>query len=48
MVRSHKLTTGLYDLEASKGEDVEIRAFARDALPVLREHEKLADSLPPF
>lgn len=48
MVRSHKLTTGLYDLEASKGEDVEIRAFARDMLPVLREHEKLADSLPPF
>ena len=48
MVRSHKLTTGLYDLEASKGEDVEIRAFARDLLPVLREHEKLADSLPPF
>lgn len=48
MVRSHKLTTGLCDLEASKGEDVEIRAFARDMLPVLREHEKLADSLPPF
>lgn len=48
MVKSHKLTTGLYDLEASKGEDTEIRAFAKDALPVLREHEKLADSLPPF
>lgn len=48
MVRSHKLTTGLYELEATKGEDSEIRGFARDALPVLREHEKLADSLPPF
>jgi putative membrane protein len=48
MVRSHKLTTGLYELEASKGEDAEIRAFAGDTLPVLREHEKLADSLPPF
>jgi putative membrane protein len=48
MVRSHKLTAGLYELEASKGEDVEIRAFARDTMPVLREHEKLADSLPPF
>jgi putative membrane protein len=48
MVKSHKLTTGLYDLEASKGEDTEIRAFAKDTLPVLREHEKLADSLPPF
>jgi len=48
MVRSHKLTTGLYELEATKGEDTEIRAFARDTLPVLREHEKLADSLPPF
>lgn len=48
MVRSHKLTTGLYELEAKKGEDAEIRAFASDTLPVLREHEKLADSLPPF
>lgn len=48
MVRSHKLTSGLYELEATKGEDVEIRAFAHDSLPVLREHEKLADSLPPF
>jgi putative membrane protein len=48
IVRSHKLTAGLYELEASKGEDVEIRAFARDTMPVLREHEKLADSLPPF
>ncbi|MGY3232862.1 putative membrane protein [Luteibacter sp. HA06] len=48
MVKSHKLTTGLYELEATKGEDAEIRAFAHDTLPVLREHEKLADSLPPF
>ncbi|WP_213949200.1 DUF4142 domain-containing protein [Luteibacter sp. dw_328] len=48
MVRSHKLTAGLYELEATKGEDTEIRAFAHDTLPVLREHEKLADSLPPF
>jgi putative membrane protein len=48
MVRSHKLTTGLYELEASKGEDAEIRAFAGSTLPLLREHEKLADSLPPF
>ena len=48
MVRSHKLTSGLYELEATKGEDTEIRAFAHDSLPVLREHEKLADSLPPF
>jgi len=48
MVKSHKLTAGLYELEASKGEDTEIRAFAHDTLPLLREHEKLADSLPPF
>lgn len=48
MVKSHKLTTGLFELEATKGEDAEIRAFAHDTLPVLREHEKLADSLPPF
>lgn len=48
MVRSHKLTSGLYELEATKGEDTEIRAFAHDTLPVQREHEKLADSLPPF
>lgn len=48
MVRSHKLTTGLYELEATKGTDPEIRDVARGTLPVLRVHEKLADSLPPF
>ena len=48
MVRLHKLTTGLYELEATKGEDPEIRDFAKGTMPVLRAHEKLADSLPPF
>ena len=48
IVRSQKLTTGLYELEATKGEDPEIRDFAKDTMPVLRVHEKLADSLPPF
>jgi putative membrane protein len=48
MVRSHKLTTGLYELEATKGQDPEIRDYAKGTLPLLRKHEKLADSLPPF
>jgi putative membrane protein len=48
MVRDHKLTTGLFQLEADKGEDPEIRDFARSQLPVLKAHEKLADDLPPF
>lgn len=48
MVRDHKLVTGLYELEAEKGEDVEIRDYARGQLPMLKEHEKLAQSLPPF
>lgn len=48
MVRDHKLTTGLYQLEADKGEDPVIRDFARQQLPVLKEHEKLADDLPPL
>lgn len=48
MVRDHKLVTGLYELEAEKGEDVEIRDYARSQLPMLKEHEKLAQSLPPF
>jgi putative membrane protein len=47
-VRDHKLTSGLYELEATKGQDVEIREFARKSLPMLKEHENLADSLPPF
>jgi putative membrane protein len=48
MVRDHKLATGLYQLEADKGEDPEIRDWARGQLPVLKKHEKLADDLPPF
>lgn len=48
MVRDHKLVTGLYELEAEKGEDVDIRDYARSQLPMLKEHEKLAQSLPPF
>jgi len=48
MVRDHKLATGLYQLEADKGEDPEIRDFARKQLPVLKKHEDLADDLPPF
>jgi putative membrane protein len=48
MVRDHKLATGLYELEAKKGEDVDIRDYARGQLPMLKEHEKLAQSLPPF
>ncbi|UPG94197.1 DUF4142 domain-containing protein [Luteibacter aegosomatissinici] len=48
MVRDHKLATGLYQLEADKGDDPEIRDFARQQLPVLKKHEDLADDLPPF
>jgi putative membrane protein len=48
MVKDHKLATGLYQLEAEKGEDPEIRDWAKSQLPVLKEHEKLADDLPPF
>ncbi|MET0936459.1 MAG: DUF4142 domain-containing protein [Luteibacter sp.] len=48
VVKSHKLTRGLYELEATKGQDAEIRDYAKNTLPVLRVHEELADSLPPF
>lgn len=48
MIRDHKMATGLYELEAEKGADVEIRDYARGVLPTLKEHEKLAQSLPPF
>lgn len=48
MVRDHKMVTGLYELEAEKGSDVEIRDYARGVLPMLKEHQKLAQGLPPF
>ena len=48
MVRDHKLTSGLYELEATNGGDAEIRDFARRTMPMLKEHADLADSLPPF
>ena len=48
MVRDHKLVTGLYELEANKGQDPSVRDFARAALPMLKEHGKLADGLPPL
>lgn len=48
MIRDHQLVSGIYELEANKGEDVDIRDFARKTLPMLEEHGRLADSLPPF
>lgn len=48
VVKDHKMVTGLYDLEADKGQDTEVRDFARGTLPMLKEHGKLADSLPPL
>lgn len=48
VVHDHKQTTGLYQLEAEKGDDVEIRDYARAQLPLLKEHEKSAGRLPPF
>ena len=48
VVRDQKMATGLYDLEAEKGEDTEVRDFARQALPMLKEHRSMAGALPPL
>jgi putative membrane protein len=48
MVRDHKLVTGLYELEAEKGDDPGVRDFARGQLDVLKDHARAADALPPL
>jgi len=48
MVHDHKMVIGLYELEANKGEDPQVRDFAKGTLDMLKQHEKLAGKLPPL
>jgi putative membrane protein len=42
MLNDHKEAIALFDREAKQGQDPELKRFAADTLPILREHLKLA------
>lgn len=45
MVKDHKETVALFEKEAASGSDAKLKAFAKDTLPTLREHTKMATDL---
>lgn len=47
-IRNLKLISGVYELEAKKGGDIDVREFALRSMTMLKEHLTMADSLPPF
>lgn len=45
MVKDHKKDVAEFEKQAEKGTDLAVRTFAQQALPTLREHLTLAESL---
>lgn len=45
MVKDHKLVVEVFEKQAESGDDVELRAFAAQTLPALREHLAIAQEL---
>lgn len=44
-VKDHKDTIALFEKEAKDGKDEDLRKWAKDTLPTLREHLKMAEKL---
>jgi len=45
MVKDHKETVALFEKEAKSGSDANLKAFASETLPTLKEHTKMAEQL---
>jgi putative membrane protein len=46
MVKDHQKTVALFQREATRGADADLKAFAQTTLPTLQEHLRMARSLP--
>jgi putative membrane protein len=46
MVKDHNQTISLFQREATRGTDADLKAFAQKTLPALQEHLSMARSLP--
>ena len=45
MVKDHKEDIELFEKEAEKGNDADLKAWANAKLPTLREHLRMAESI---
>ena len=45
MVKDHKKTGDLFEREAARGADADLKAFAARTLPAVREHQRLAQRI---
>jgi putative membrane protein len=46
MVADHEKAVAIFEVEAEKGSNKELQAFAKKTLPTLKEHLKMAKTLP--
>ncbi|MGN6482347.1 DUF4142 domain-containing protein [Luteibacter sp.] len=46
MVAGHEKAVAMFEVEAEKGSNPAMKAFAKDTLPTIREHQKMAKTLP--
>jgi len=46
MVAGHEKAVAMFEVEAEKGSNPAMKAFAKETLPTIKEHQKMAKALP--